>query len=213
MRFYENPLKTSENREKQRAYYIPTGSAEYLSLNGEWKFAYFENSDLATEPEKWDTIDVPSCWQLRGYEDPNYTNINFPFPCDMPYVPNVNPMGVYEREFTVTDTNKETYIVFEGVCSCAVLYINRTILYMWNLYVVSTDSFPTIIAFSLNNEVMGIGISIPAFLCYLIIHPFYLEHRRICNFPTDSIGYQQQNNVNNRVEETNRCSITKFRCA
>ena len=92
MRFYENPLKTSENREKQRAYYIPKGSAEYQSLNGEWNFAYFPNSDLATEPEKWDKIEVPSCWQLKGYEDPNYTNINFPFPCDMPYVPNVNPI-------------------------------------------------------------------------------------------------------------------------
>lgn len=124
MRFYENPLKTSENREKQRAYYIPKGSAEYQSLNGKWKFAYFENSDLAEEPETWDEIDVPSCWQLKGYEDPNYTNINYPFPCDMPYVPNINPMGVYEREFDVKDTSKETYIVFEGVASCAALYVN-----------------------------------------------------------------------------------------
>ena len=124
MRFYENPLKTSENREKPRAYYIPKGSAEFLSLNGVWNFAFFENSDLATEPEKWDTIDVPSCWQLKGYEHPNYTNINYPFPCDMPYVPNVNPMGIYERTFEVNSTEKETYIVFEGVATCAVLYIN-----------------------------------------------------------------------------------------
>ena len=43
MRFYENPLKTSENREKQRGYYIPKGSAEFQSLNGVWKFAYFDN--------------------------------------------------------------------------------------------------------------------------------------------------------------------------
>ena len=124
MRFYENPLKTSENREKQRAYYIPKGSAKYVSLNGKWKFAFFENSDLAIEPTEWDEIDVPSCWQLRGYENPNYTNINFPHPCDMPYVPNINPMGVYEREFEVSDINKENYIVFEGVATCAVLYVN-----------------------------------------------------------------------------------------
>ena len=124
MRFYENPLKTSENREKQRAYYIPYGSAEHLSLNGTWKFAFFENSDLATEPTSWDEIEVPSCWQLKGYEYPNYTNINYPFSCDMPYVPNVNPMGVYEREFEVKSIDKETYIVFEGVSSCAVLFIN-----------------------------------------------------------------------------------------
>ena len=43
MRFYENPLKTYENREKPRAYYIPKGVAEYTLLNGEWNFAFFEN--------------------------------------------------------------------------------------------------------------------------------------------------------------------------
>ena len=66
MRFYENPLKTSENREEPRSYYIPTGAAKYISLNGKWNFAYFPNSDMATEPTKWDEIDVPSCWQLYG---------------------------------------------------------------------------------------------------------------------------------------------------
>ena len=124
MRFYENPLKTSENREKPRSYYIPKGSAKYFSLNGNWKFAFFENGDMATEPEKWDEIEVPSCWQIKGYEYPNYTNVNYPVVCDMPYVPNINPMGMYEREFTVEDTSKESYIVFEGVATCAVLYIN-----------------------------------------------------------------------------------------
>ncbi len=124
MRFYENPKKTCENREKQRAYYIPQKEAEYTLLNGEWDFAFFENSDLVAEPDKWDKIDVPSCWQLKGYENPNYSNINYPFLCDMPYVPNVNPMGMYEREFVIDELNKDFYIVFEGVATCAVLYIN-----------------------------------------------------------------------------------------
>ena len=124
MRFYENLQKTSENRERPRSYYIPEGISKCTSLNGEWKFAFFENSDIATVPTKWDRITVPSCWQLKGYEAPNYTNINFPFPCDPPYVPNVNPMGMYRREFEITDTSMEYYIVFEGVSSCAELYIN-----------------------------------------------------------------------------------------
>ena len=54
MRFYENPKKTYENREKPRAYYIPKGEAKYTLLNGVWNFAFFENSDYATEPKKWD---------------------------------------------------------------------------------------------------------------------------------------------------------------
>ncbi len=123
-RFYENIKKTSENREKPRAYYIPQGVSEYTLLNGIWDFQFFENGDAATLSKKWDKIDVPSCWQLRGYEEPNYTNINYPYPCDMPFVPDINPMGVYRRDFEITDKNKKHYFVFEGVASCGELYIN-----------------------------------------------------------------------------------------
>ncbi len=124
MRFYENPLKTSENREKPRSYYIPKGAAQYAPLNGKWRFAYFPNGDLATEPKKWDDIYVPSCWQLKGYEDPNYTNINYPFACDMPYVPNINPMGMYEKDIELSSKSKDFYLVLEGVATCAVIYVN-----------------------------------------------------------------------------------------
>ena len=123
MRFYENPLKTSENRMPPRSYYIPEGAAEYRLLNGKWRFAFFEDGNPDSDFE-WDSIDVPSCWQSLGYENPNYTNINYPFAFDMPYVPNINPVGVYERDFDVSDESKELYIVFEGVSSCGVLYVN-----------------------------------------------------------------------------------------
>ncbi len=123
MRFYENPQKTSENRMKGRSWYIPSGS-EYCLLNGEWRFTYFENGDRRTEVEEWDTIEVPSCWQLKGYDNPNYSNINYPFPCDPPYVPNINPVGVYERSFQITDGSLDTYLIFEGVSSDAEVYIN-----------------------------------------------------------------------------------------
>lgn len=123
MRKYENPLKTSENRLKTRSWYIPEGG-EFCPLNGEWRFKYFENGDKAGEIEEWDNITVPSCWQLKGYEKPNYTNINYPFPCDPPYVPDINPVGVYERSFQLTDGSLDTYLVFEGVSSVAEVYIN-----------------------------------------------------------------------------------------
>ncbi len=123
MRKYENPNKTSENRLKTRSWYIPEGS-EKCDLNGEWRFKYFENGDKAGEIEEWDNITVPSCWQLKGYEKPNYTNINYPFPCDPPYVPDINPVGVYERSFQLTDGSLDAYLVFEGVSSAAEVYIN-----------------------------------------------------------------------------------------
>ena len=125
MRKYENPNITSENREKPRSYYIPSGISEYTLLNGEWDFAYFKRDiDVPEKIENWDKIPVPSCWQLHGYDNPNYTNINYPFPCDPPYVPDDNPCGVYRREFVINNKWGRVYLVFEGVSSCAFVYIN-----------------------------------------------------------------------------------------
>ncbi len=125
MRPYENPQHTSENRLAPRSYYIPQGVSEYQLLNGEWRFAYFDRDiDVPEVIEKWDTIPVPSCWQLFGYDNPNYTNTNYPYPCDPPYVPDDNPCGVYEREFEIKEKWGKIYFVLEGVSSCAYLSVN-----------------------------------------------------------------------------------------
>ena len=143
MRIYEQFNKTSENREPQRSYYIPYDSLEkalegkkeksdyYRLLNGKWNFKYFERDiDVPEKISEWDTIDVPSCWQTRGYDKPCYTNLNYPHPVDAPYVPDDNPCGVYERTFTLNEKwiNRKTYIVFEGVSSCLLLYVNNSYL-------------------------------------------------------------------------------------
>lgn len=125
MRKYENPERTSENRLTPRSYYIPKGVSEYESLNGEWDFAYFDRDiDVPEIIEKWDKIPVPSCWQLYGYDNPNYTNVNYPYPYDIPYVPDDNPCGVYQRDFELSEKWGRVYFVFEGVSSCAFLYLN-----------------------------------------------------------------------------------------
>ena len=139
MRIYEDFSKTSENREAQRAYYIPYESLEkalkgnkhnsayYKLLNGKWHFAYFKRDiDVPNEITAWDIIDVPSCWQHTGYEKPWYTNQNYPHAVEAPYVPDDNPCGVYERSFVIDDSwsKRKTYIVFEGVSSCMFLSVN-----------------------------------------------------------------------------------------
>jgi len=123
MRFYEDLKHIQDNRESQRAYYIPeTG---YTLLNGIWDFRFYEaDFEEQTLSREWGQIDVPSCWQARGYEHPNYTNVNYPFPFDPPYVPAKNPMGVYRREFQIDHPEKEHYLVFEGVSSCLELFVN-----------------------------------------------------------------------------------------
>ncbi len=125
MRIYESVLKTSENRLPQRAYYIPKGKSEYKLLNGDWRFSYYKRDiDVPDLIDNWDTISVPSCWQALGYENPNYTNINYPYPYDPPYVPDDNPCGIYEKDFEIADIWGKVYYVLEGVSSCAFVYVN-----------------------------------------------------------------------------------------
>jgi len=139
MRIYERFDKTSENREEQRAYYIPYDTLQkalkgdkneslyYRLLNGEWNFKYFKRDiDVPEKIADWETVTVPSCWQHTGHEKPWYTNQNYPHPVDAPYVPDDNPCGVYERSFVIDElwNKRETYIIFEGVSSCLFLYIN-----------------------------------------------------------------------------------------
>ena len=123
MRKYENPQYLQENRLKPRAYYIPENEGAYTGLNGMWDFSYYER-DYDDAPTSTGQIDVPSCWQCRGYEAPYYTNSNYPFPVAPPYVPMENPMGVYTRSFEIQDMTRRYYIVFEGVSSCVELFIN-----------------------------------------------------------------------------------------
>ncbi len=123
MRKYEDLKNTRVNALPQRAYYIPENGK--TDLNGVWDFNFYtceEESDL--NAIKWGKIPVPSCWELHGCEAPHYTNSNYPFPVDPPYVPDDNPCGVYRREFEVKDVSRRHYIVFEGVSAYFDLYIN-----------------------------------------------------------------------------------------
>ena len=123
MKKYENLNSISENRETQRAYYIPKNGC--TMLNGLWDFKFYDCDYEEYYIEKeWHKIDVPSCWQLQGYENPNYTNSAYPHPYDPPYIPDNNPMGIYRREFELQNVDCDTYIVFEGVSSCLELFIN-----------------------------------------------------------------------------------------
>ncbi len=144
-KYYEDPELLHENCEKPRAYFIPydtEGKAAkglrgdskfYRSLNGSWKFKYYESANEVRDgfysdlfcADEWDEIPVPSNWQMHGYDIPQYTNVKYPFPCDPPHVPDRNPAGLYIREFQASiDSGREYYLVFEGVDSCFFLWMN-----------------------------------------------------------------------------------------
>lgn len=150
---YHKDLKTLHlGTEEPRAYYIPAADREeallkkrdysscFKTLCGEWKFKFFDSveqlpkevpslSQLEALMADSDKIRVPMSWQNnlgRGYDSPNYTNINYPFPIDPPHVPNDNPAGLYRRSFTLPDSwdGKDIMLNFEGVDSCFYLFIN-----------------------------------------------------------------------------------------
>ena len=161
-----------KNKLPGRSYFIPYPSREgadrvslkekrYQSekvkcLNGDWDFRFYprpaELPDvLDTDNVKFDTIDVPSCWQFRGYYHPFYVNIRYQFPYHPPVIPReekvgkvfsimgvdqklslrykdpgeeYNFVGVYRKKIEIEDDDKNYVISFLGVASCLDLYVN-----------------------------------------------------------------------------------------
>ena len=145
-RYYENLSVLHENTMPARAYYIPASkrmdnlvehreeSDRMQLLNGTWKFQYFNSIYDVQEPffekdydtENFDEIQVPSVWQMAGYDTHQYTNIRYPFPFDPPYVPQDIPCGTYAHTFVYhKDENApKAFLNFEGVDSCFYVWIN-----------------------------------------------------------------------------------------
>jgi len=133
------------------------GSPRVRCLNGEWDFRFYprpaELPDVIdTDSLDFDRIDVPACWQFRGYDRPFYVNARYPFPYDPPHIPeekktgrtfcwvgadcglgpkwldpgeDYNFVGVYRTFFDISQAEMQGHCVlsFLGVASCADVYI------------------------------------------------------------------------------------------
>ena len=150
--FYEDLSVLHQNTLAVHSYFIPTSqsmggitglqsredSDRLQMLSGcNWHFRYYPSVlDLNDEfyrtdycpDEAWTEETVPFCWQMKGYDEHQYTNIRYPFPFDPPYVPKQNPCGAYIRKF-MWKTNPEAplaFLNFEGVDSCFYVWLNGT---------------------------------------------------------------------------------------
>ena len=110
-------------------------SSLYSSLNGAWHFYYADNpTQRPTDFYKdnfdltgWDTLDVPSNWEIEGHGIPFYTNVTYMFPPNPPNIPhNENPVGSYKRDFEIAKEwdGKEIYLHFEGISGAAYIWVN-----------------------------------------------------------------------------------------
>ena len=137
--YFQDPNTLHINTTPHHAYFIPHQTLEtvdtreqspyFTLLNGDWDFNYYESyHDL---PEDFlntafeHKIPVPSNWQNHGFDHHHYTNINYPFPFDPPFVPHQNPCGLYHRTFQFEPNGNRYLLNFEGVDSCLFLYVNR----------------------------------------------------------------------------------------
>ncbi len=145
MIYHENPNVFHVNTLDNHCYFIPFGkkqnpfesrekSERFELLNGKWGFRYYNSlidlEDNFTSPKivedvlSLKKIPVPSNWQLFGYDKPQYTNVDYPIPYNPPFVPDENPVGVYYRNYNYKEDGLQRILCFEGVDSCAYVYVN-----------------------------------------------------------------------------------------
>jgi len=150
---WEDPAVYSQGTEQPRASFVPYAthqdalsgdparSPRFLLLNGDWRFLWVRNpfetpagfEQPGFQDEGWDTIPVPSNWQVVGanegrpYDRPFFSNIKMPFPADPPHVPHDNnPTGLYRTHFELPEQWKDDRVLvhFAGVQSAYYVWLN-----------------------------------------------------------------------------------------
>lgn len=145
---WEDPEIVQINKEAPRAHYIPYTTIEqavqdekwespYLvSLNGTWQFHLAQNPDERPywffkndyDTRDWQEIEVPSNWEVEGFDYPIYTNVKYPHAKTPPLIQkNYNPVGSYKRTFKIPSdwTNKEVILHFGAVSSAMNVWVNE----------------------------------------------------------------------------------------
>ncbi|MGD0341577.1 MAG: glycoside hydrolase family 2 TIM barrel-domain containing protein, partial [Bacteroidales bacterium] len=150
-RDWENPGMIKQNREDPHSSFISysdevsalednkTASPNYISLDGKWKFHLAKSPDQRPywffkndyDTRDWDNIEVPSNWEMKGYDVPIYVNITYPFKKNPPFIPHeYNPVGSYKRDFKIPSgwKNKEIFLHFGAVASAFYVWVNEQLV-------------------------------------------------------------------------------------
>ena len=127
----------SGRRVRPRAHVL--SDAASINLSGTWRFRYSARPDLVTadaaagdfDDSGWDDIELPGHWVLQGRDDwgsPAYTNVRYPFPIDVPNVPDENPTGdhrlTFELEEDFVPEGGAVHLRFGGVESLCIATLN-----------------------------------------------------------------------------------------
>ena len=144
---WQNPEIFGINKLEPHSFYVPYSTIDeakkdnweesiyYISLNGTWKFQWSEKPALRPknfykekyDDEQWDDITVPGNWELQGFGIPIYTNVEYPFPKNPPYIDEkYDPVGSYRHEFEIPDEwlERRTILHFGAVRSAMYVWLN-----------------------------------------------------------------------------------------
>ncbi len=108
----------------------PLARSEILVLDGPWDFLLrarpedVRATDLDGPVDGWARVEVPGCWTMQGFDRPQYTNVQMPFPGPPPRVPDANPTGVHRRTVTVPEGWRGRRIVLHVGGAETVLYVH-----------------------------------------------------------------------------------------
>ena len=130
--YIENTTVFEENQEEGHAYYL---AKEHLSLNGDWRFFFANTPEEVPQTffktdfkdSKWNTIHVPSNWEMEGYGDAQFRNVPAPFRANPPFVPrDYNPTGAYRKTFTLPANWKgqQVFLRMEKTQSGSFVWLN-----------------------------------------------------------------------------------------
>ena len=157
--YWEDETVFEENKDPGHATYMPYPNTEalraderyatpwldpvgarFLSLNGTWKLNYVDDPSKRpgeaafwaddADVSAWDDIDVPSCLEMKGYGEPYYVNVEYPFNDNPPYINMKNglpePVASYRRTFTLPEgwETMRTFLHFDGIYSAAYVWVN-----------------------------------------------------------------------------------------
>ncbi|MGD8320926.1 MAG: glycoside hydrolase family 2 TIM barrel-domain containing protein, partial [Gemmatimonadota bacterium] len=110
----------------------PSASSRRILLNGRWAFRWVPRPaerrlDLwrgDVDDAAWDSIPVPSDWQMEGYGVPIYVNSMYPFTKDPPFIEHDHdPVGQYRTTFTVPEAWAGEHVVLHFGAVHSAMYV------------------------------------------------------------------------------------------
>jgi len=118
---------------------VKNESERFLTLNGQWKFHWVQNSNqrptnffaVGYDDAGWKHMNVPGIWEMNGYGAPVYVNTGWAwrnqFVSDPPNIPvENNHVGSYRRTVTIPDSWSGQQVIahFGSVTSNIYLWVN-----------------------------------------------------------------------------------------